>query len=85
MSHVRVVAYVDERGKMRRRFEEHLTQSFDLGINYDSDDDSNISNNGNGDSDDVIDYFNDLTENDLFDNDDYTTNLVNQNKNTRLV
>ena len=43
MSHVRVVAYVDQRGKMRRRFEEHLTQSIDLGINYDSDDDSNIS------------------------------------------
>ena len=50
-----------------------------------------ISNNGNGDSEDVIDDFNvihdfnDLTENDLFDNDDYTTNLVNQNKNMRYL
>ena len=40
MSHVRVVAYVDERGKMRRRFEEYPTQSFDLGFEYDSDDNS---------------------------------------------
>ena len=43
MSHVRVVAYVDERGKMRRKFEEYPTQSFDLGFDYDdSDDNSNV-------------------------------------------